>query len=238
MKLNNFFNERLARQVADPGAGGGAAVVTPEAPDLSFIPADYHTDGKPDLAKFTAHYQDVVARDAQAAERLASVPEAYEFATSADLKFDGLDLPEGFSVALAKDDPAIAPLYEQLGGFLKEIGAPASAAAKVSDLIARYEATKYSTVYAAQKAEMASLGTPAQQEARLAAIDRALQARLPAAQADAIRNTISTAAGVQALEALLRPTGHTAPATSPVRPDLDAMTPLQRLQYANTQGKT
>lgn len=234
MKLNNFFNERLTRQVTEPGAGAAP----PEAPDLSFIPADYHTDGKPDLAKFTAHYQDVVARDAQAAERLALVPEAYEFATSADLKFDGLDLPEGFSVALAKDDPAIAPLYEQLGGFLKEIGAPASAATKVSDLIARYEATKYSTAYAAQKAEMAALGTPSQQEARLGAIERALQSRLPTIQADALKAAIGTSAGVQALEALLRPTGHTAPPNSPSRPDMDAMTPMDRLKYANSQTKT
>lgn len=245
MKLNNFFTEKLTRQVADP-ANPAATDPTPQtqdlaAPDLSFIPGDYQTDGKPDIGKFTAHYQDLVARDAQYAERQAQIPESYEFATTADLKFDGLDLPEGFSVELAKDDPAMAPLYEQLGGFLKEIGAPASAAGKVSDMIARYEATKASKFYAAQKAEMAALGTPAQQQARLGAIDRALQSRLPAAQAEAIKaavSAVSTAATVQALEALLRPTGHTAPPNSPSRPDLDAMTPMERLKYANSQTKT
>lgn len=242
MKLNNFFTEKLTRQVADP-ANPAATDPTPQtqdlaAPDLSFIPGDYQTDGKPDIGKFTAHYQDLVARDAQYAERQAQIPQAYEFATTADLKFDGLDLPEGFSVELAKDDPTMAPLYDELGGFLKEIGAPAAAAGKVSDMIARYEATKYSAAYAAKKAEMSALGTPAQQTARLGAIDRALQSRLPAAQADAVKAAISTAAGVQALEALLRPSGHTAPVASPSRPDLDAMSPLERLKHANAQTKT
>lgn len=241
MKPNNFFNDRLTR--APDGAEGGAAVTPVVAataaadtgPDLSFIPADYHTDGKPDVGKFTAHYQDIVARDAQASERLTQVPESYDFTTSPDLKFEGLDLPENFADEMAKDDPAFAPLYEELGGFLKEIGAPAAASTKMADLIARYEAVKSSRTYAARKAEMSALGTQSQADARLAAIQRTLQARLPEDQAEAIQMATLSAAGVKALEALLRPAGHTASIATPARADTENLTPYERLKLANAR---
>lgn len=230
MKLNKFFTDRMTRQAAgDPPSG-----VENPGPDLSFIPADYHTDGQPDLGKFTAHYQDVVARDAQHAERLAQVPEAYEFALTPDLKFEGLDLPDDFEVSLDRENPVLAPLFEELGGFLKEVGAPAGAANKISDIIARYEAVKYSQAYSAQKAEMQALGTPAQAQARLGAIDRVLATRLPADQAAAIKQFTSSAAAVKALEALLRPAGHQAPVTQPGGLDPN-LSPLERLKAANSR---
>ena len=238
MKLNNFFNDRLMRApdgVTPAPAPEPTPTPSPEAVDLSFIPADFQADGKPDISAFSAHYQDLVARDAQAAERAGQIPEAYDFATSEGLKFDGLDLPEGFSVQLAKDDPAMSPLFDELGAFLKEVGAPAAAASKVSDLIARYEAVKYSQAYAANKAEMQALGTPAQQEARLSAVDRALQSRLPADQVTALKAAVTSAAGVKALEALLRPAGHTTPAPQPPKPDTDNMSPMERLRFANSK---
>ncbi len=234
MKLNNFFNDRMTRAPENEG-GGSPAPVEPAAPDFSFIPADYQKDGQPDLAAFGAHYNDLVARDAQMAERAGQIPEAYEFAPSEGLTFDGLDLPEGFSVNLAKDDPAMAPLFDELGAFLKDVGAPASAASKVSDLLARYEAVKYSQAYAANKAEMEALGTPAQQQARLSSIERALQTRLPADQATALKNATLSAAGVKALEVLLRPAGHTTPAAQPTKPDTENMSPMERLRFANSK---
>lgn len=240
MKPNNFFTERLTRQAAgDPPPAPNPTDDPPpaDAPiDLSFIPQDFHTDGKPDVGKFTAHYQDIVARDAQMSERLAQVPEAYDFALSPDLKFEGLDLPDDFTVELAKDDPALAPLFEELGGFLKEVGAPAAAASKVSDLIAKYEAVKFSQSFAARKAELAALGTPVQAQARLAAVERTLQARLPETQASALKAAAMTAEGVKALEALLRPAGHTAPVTQPTKADTENLSPYDRLKYANTRA--
>lgn len=245
MKLNNFFFGKL-NWAPDGTQGGGepaqpvtpapaaAPAAAPEAPDLSFIPADYQVDGKPDLAAFTAHYQDLVARDAQAAERAAALPEAYDFSPSQDLKFDGLDLPEGFTVEMDRENPAYAPLYEELGGLLKELGAPATAATKVSDLLARYSAAQYAQAYAANKAEMAALGTPAQQSARLSAIERAMQTRLPEAQMNALKAATTTAAGVQALEALLRPAGVTMPPSQPSTPDIEGMTAMEKLRLANS----
>ena len=61
MKLNNSWSGKIRWQV--PGEGAPA----PEAdagPDLSFIPTDFVADGKPDLGKFSQHYQDLVAADA------------------------------------------------------------------------------------------------------------------------------------------------------------------------------
>ena len=237
MKLNNFFNDKLTRAPDGspaPGAPEPAATPEPAPADYSFIPGDYLKDGKPDIEGFTAHYQDIVARDAQSAERLAQVPEAYDFKTTEDLKFDGLDLPEGFSVSLS-DDPAFQPLFEEMGALLKELGAPAETSGKAANLIAKYEATKYSQIHAAQKAELSSLGTPAQQQARFAAIERSLQSKLTATQVDAIKASITTAEGVKGLEALLRPTGHQSPAPQPNTPDTEGMSAYDRLKLANSQ---
>lgn len=242
MKLNNFFLEKLNRTPdgspsGNPPANGAGAGGDPGAAalDLSFIPQDYHKDGQPDLPAFSAHYQDLIARDAQMAERLAGVPEAYDFTIPDGLTFEGLDLPEGFRVDLDKDNPLMAPLFEELGGFLKEVGAPAAAAGKISSLIAKYEAAKYSQSNAALKAEMAALGTPAQQQARLGAVDRLLQTRLPQAQAAALKDACYSAEGVKALEALLRPGGHTAPPSQPTKPDTEGLSPLDRLKLANAK---
>lgn len=234
MKLNNFFNDRMTRAPADEG-GGSPAPVEQAAPDFSFIPADYQKDGQPDLAAFSAHYNDLVARDAQAAERAGQIPEAYQFTPSEGLSFDGIELPEGLSIKLATDDPDMSPLFDELGGFLKEIGAPASAASKVSDLLLRYEAVKYSQSYATHKAEMQALGTPAQQDARIRQVVQNLEAKLPADQAEALKKATFSAAGVRALEALLRPAGHTSPAAQPPKPDTSNMSPMERLRFANSR---
>lgn len=247
MKLNNFFYDKMMRAPdGNPAPAGNETPVEPAvepvvepvvepAADYSFLPGDFLKDGKPDVAGFTAHYQDIVARDAQAAERLSQIPEAYDFKPSEGLKFDGLDLPEGFSVNPMTDDPAMQPLFEEMGSLLKDLGAPAESAGKVSDLLAKYEAVKYSQAHAAQKAELSALGTPAQQQARFAAIERSLQSKLPATQVAALQAATTTAEGIKALEALLRPSGHQSPAPQPGGVDTEGMTPYQRLQHANTQ---
>lgn len=234
MKLNNFFNDKLMRAPDGSPAPAAPEPAAPEPADYSFLPGDYLKDGKPDIEGFTAHYQDIVARDAQTAERLAQVPEAYEFKTTEDLKFDGLDLPEGFSVSLS-DDPAMQPLFEEMGALLKDLGAPAETSGKAANLIAKYEAIKYSQIHAAQKAELSSLGTPAQQQARFAAIERSLQSKLPATQVDALKAATTTAEGIKALEALLRPVGHQSPAPQPNTPDTEGMSAYDRLKLANSQ---
>lgn len=235
MKMNSFWT-KLARE-AEGVTGGTPAAVEPApvvetAPDLSFIPADYHTDGKPDLGKFTSHYQELVTADMQRKEALAAVPEAYDFAVPADLKFDGLDLPEGFTVKAMVDDAEIKPLYDELGSVLKEIGAPAGAAGKVAGLLAKYEAIKSSRAFAAAKAEKSALGTPEQADARISAVTRRLDATLPKDQADALKSMTGSAKALQALEKLLGPTG-TTPTPTPAGAGDDNLDPYERLKLAN-----
>lgn len=226
----SFWRE-LTRQVAEQagvapapaGQAADAATAAPEpaaGPDLSFVPSDFHTDGQPDLSKFSAHYQEIVARDAQAAERAKLIPEGdYAFALPEDLKFDGIDVPENFAAQLSLDDPAMKPLFAELSGVLKEIGAPAAAGTKLMGVLAKYEAHRYAEAVTAMKSDLATLGTPMQQDARIGTVGRALETRLPAEQAAALKAMTTSAKAVQALETLLKPgMGTQAPPPAPPPP--------------------
>lgn len=210
MKLNRSWQKEPLWEASGEGAPSPDAAVTPEppaGPDLSFVPETFHVDGKPDLGKFAEHYGALTAAEAARAEAAKSIPEAYEFALPTDLKFEGMDLPEGFTFEMKPDDPVFQPLLAELGGMLKEMGAPADAAPKAAAMIAKYEAAKYSKDYAAAKAEMAILGTPAQAEARLSTVQRLLDARLPKDQAEAVRGLATSAKALMAIETLLHPGG-------------------------------
>ncbi|PZQ99203.1 MAG: hypothetical protein DI533_00400 [Cereibacter sphaeroides] len=188
-------------------------------------------DGKPDVGKFSDHYTGMVAADAQRREREAAVPEKYDFALPADMKFEGMDLPEDFSVNVAE---GFEPLFGELGGVLKELGAPAEAAGKLTGLLARYEAQKASTEFANWKTDMATLGTPEQQSARAKNVQRALQTKLPAAEAEALfSGPRISAAGIRALEKLLSGTNLSTPTTPPPNAADEALTPMERLKRAN-----
>jgi len=229
MKLNNSFNSKINWQAPDLPSGDPAVPVE-TGPDLSFIPADYHVDGKPDVAKFAAHYQETIAEQARTAEQKAAVPEAYEFAIPADLKFEGL--PADYALDLDTSNP----LFGELGDVLKELGAPAEAAGKLTGLLAKYQAGKDAADYAAWQKDMAQLGTADQQAARSQDVLRKLETLLPADQAKALfSGDRISAAGIRALEKLISGRSLTAPAPSPVGPDLSAMTPAQKLDYANAQ---
>ena len=141
MKLNNSFNSKINWQAPDLPSGDPAVPVE-TGPDLSFIPADYHVDGKPDVAKFAAHYQETIAEQARTAEQKAAVPEAYEFAIPADLKFEGL--PADYALELDTADP----LFGELGGSLK-LTTPAEADSHV-----RGESEKWRRIVAARKSEV------------------------------------------------------------------------------------
>jgi hypothetical protein len=234
------FRDKIRWQIpgelagSTPPTAGGEQPAAPSAPetgaDFSFIPQDFHVDGKPDLGKFTAHYQELVATDAQRKQAMADVPQdgAYDFALPPDLKFDGLDLPEGFKVELATDDPAMKPLFDELGSVMKELGLPKAAAGKFTSLLAKYEATKTSQYFAAAKQqeaavkqEMSALGSEAQAIARLQTIERKLQTMLPADQVDALKGATTSAKAVMALEKLLSPSGLSSPVAQPPASKVD-----------------
>jgi hypothetical protein len=158
------------------------------------------------------------------------VPEAYEFAIPADLKFEGL--PADYALELDTADP----LFGELGGVLKELGAPAEAAGKLTSLLARYIAGKDAADHAAWQKDMAQLGTPAQQSARSKDVLRKLETLLPADQADALFSGPRISAdGIRALETLITKRGMSAPPATPQGQDIENLTPMQKLQLANRQ---
>jgi hypothetical protein len=251
MKLNNFLTDKRLRNAPDggtglppdPNAAPPAATPAPAVPassvpgpDLSFIPADYLVDGKPDTTKFSEHYTELVADAARRADRLKEVPTdgVYDYTLPQDFSFGDLELPEGFTVQVS-DDPAIAPLLGELGTILKELDAPKEAGQKIAGLIARYEATKFADMLKAQAEDLKVLGTPAQVQARKDALKRVIDSRVPADLAQAIHLDHASAAQIKVLEALAMPRTAQVPPARPSAVDTEGMSAYDMLKAANAQ---
>lgn len=240
--MKRKWYDKLNRQAPDV-PGGSPDPVTPAAPeptpgpDLSFIPADFHVDGKPDVGKFTANYQELVARDAQRAEAeaaaKAAIPEGdYAFTLPDGFKFEGLDLPEGFTVDLLTEDETMKPLFADLSGFLKANNMPAAAAPQLMGMLAKYQATQFAQTVAAQKAELAKLGTPMQVEARVSTLGRVLDGRLPAEEATAVKAMLSQSpALIKAVERMIGPSNAT-PNPAPPGSNLEGLSGYELLKQA------
>lgn len=201
---------------ADTIPAGDDTIAGGDGPDLSWLPSDFQGDDGPDLNGFKEHYEELAAAQAIAAEANQDVPEdptGYEFAVPEDIDFGELPLPENYSTKLKADDPAMAPLFEELGGMMHELGLPKSATPKLMGLLAKYEATKYSGFYTAGQQQMETLGPTA--NARISNVQRALESKLPAEHAKALSAAVTTADGVRALEKLLAPRGMTTPTPEP-----------------------
>ena len=225
MNPSKWLNERLMRQATGEGTpAADATPVTPAAPvqdaapDLSFIPADFVADGKPDLGKFSEHYKQL----AEAAATKPEVPEAYDFALPSDLKFDIPDLPADFKMALDPESEAMKPLFGELTGILKEVGAPKEAGSKLMGVLAKYEAHRVAAGEAHIKADLAKLGDAAKVSQRQATLSRALETKLPADEAAVLKEMIGFSGGaIRALERLIStPTTTATPA--PVIPSVEA----------------
>ena len=215
------WNKKPLWQASGEGSPAPEQNPAPEpGPDLSFLPADYVKDGKPDLEGFKAHYAQVVEK----AGKVKEAPEAYEFALPADMKFDGMDLPEGFKVDLDPANEAFAPLFTEFGDFLKGIGAPKEAASQALGLVAKYEAMKEAANYAAFKADVAALGGEAKFTERFNNIKRAAESGLPADQVEGLLSggRISEK-GFKAIETLLSAPSLSAPAPQPPEKNSDPL---------------
>lgn len=252
MKLTNFFFDRMTREAPGAASPGGdpanpdPAAAPPDAPssqapaaaDLSFIPADYVVDGKPDVSKFMDRFNALVADDAKRAEAAANVPAdgVYAFDLPADFKLpDDLEVPEGFEVKAELE--RFKPLYDELGGILKELGAPKEAAGKLSGLLARYEAQKAIDDMKAWQADMSTLGTPEQQAARAKEVLRKLETKLPKADVEALfSGPRVSATGIKALEKLLSTQGFQDPPPPPPGADTENLSPMERLKRANAKA--
>lgn len=241
MKVNNYWAEsRIYRNA--PDAPGGAPEADPpveqtEAPDpLAWVPETFRTDDAVDTDGFLARFQELEAEAASRQEQIGAVPESpdgYEIGIPEDIDFGDMELPEGFKFELS-DDPAIEPILNELKATLHKHQLPPTAAGEFMGVLAKYEASRVAQGLSAAKAEMDTLGSAAQ--SRISNIARKLDASLPADQASALKAATTTAAGVKALEAIFRPRSMAAPASQPATPDLEAMTPRQRLDYANSSA--
>lgn len=221
MKPSDFWSNKVRWQApGEPAAAPPAPEAAPAAPepapvadaiDLSFVPADFVKDGKPDLEAFKAHYADLT--------KAPDLPDAYDYSLPADLKFEGL--PEGMTIEIDTKDPVMAPLFEDLTGILKGMKAPAAAAQQVTGLLAKYEAAKLSQAFADQQKEMDALGPQA--TARIEAVTRAMQVALPADQVAALQGVTKSAAALQAMEKLLGPRALLSPTPNPATTPEDAL---------------
>lgn len=217
-----------------PGAEPDPAPVEPTAPDYSFLPEAYRGDDGPDVDGFKTHYDDLIAEKAIRDEAMAGVPEdakGYEFAAPTEVDYGDLDLPEGFAIELRPEDPTMAPLFEELGGMLHDLKAPAEATGKFMQMLAKYEAAKYAPMHAAGKAEMEALGTAA--EARITKVNHAIDTRLSADEATALKAATTTANGVRALEKLLLGKQMQAPTPTPAEGEADVLAS----RYKNSTAK-
>lgn len=242
MNMRNLLSKRMVWQLPGEPAGGALAEDAPAVipadapgdtsgdtadtgPDLSFIPEEFHTDGKPDLTKFKEHYA--------AVSKKPELPESYEYSVPEDINFQELGLPEGMTLDFKLDDPAVAPVLAELSATLKELGAPAEFGAKIGGLITRYEARKLAGLIEAQKAEFSGLGTPEQANQRISNVVRSMESILPADQVEALQGATKSAKAMMALEKLLGPRNLAAPAALPDGGDVDPLA----ARYPNSRTK-
>lgn len=218
-------------QGTDPPAGQEAAA--PPAHDFAaWVPPTYLKDGQPDFAAFSAHYSELAAEAARRAEA-PQPPETYAFDLPEGMTFEGL--PPDTTIQIGVDDPAFAPLFEELGTFAKGLGLPQEAVTGMMGLLGKYEASRTAAAYAAHQADVATLGpTPAARQARIAAVSDKIAKAVPdAKQAAALKAAVQTADGVKALETLFsRSLGPTVPASQPPAANLAGLTGSRLLAAA------
>lgn len=240
MKLNMLT--ALSKKPAwnAPESGGGAnpdpTPEPPAAPDFSFVPEEFKTDDGYDGTKFRERYDELASFKAQTDERLSGVPEdatGYDFAFPEKIDYGDISLPEGFTLQPLADDDDFKPLFEEFGGFLHKIGAPAGASKDAMALIAKYEAMQFSKMFNAGKAEIESLKNGKE---RIATVQRAIESRLPEAQAKALMATISSADGIRAMEQLLTPKGPKSATPQPAAGEMDGLSGYELLKRARASN--
>lgn len=238
MKLNTFWQKLNLNAPDNPGgapdAGNPPPVDPPadqpanDAPDFGWLPEEYRKDGATDLDGFKAHYEELIADKARRDEEAGQVPEKYDFALPEDFDL-GVELPEGVKIELDTDNA----LFADFGTLLKENGIPQSVAGGLVGLLAKYQAQQYAELHSAATKEFETLGaTDSARNARVSTVQRALETRLPKDQAEALMGAATSAAGVKALEAILKPRGAT-PTPAPGGANLDGLSPYEKLKAAN-----
>jgi hypothetical protein len=194
--------------------------------DLSWIGQDYHTDGRPDLGRFREHYENLLAEDARRRELPAAPQDGkYDLSIPAGLDLGDVKLPEGQAIELRADDPAYAPVFEELQAFMHRNGMTQETASGLIGLLAKYQATQSVQETNALAAEHEKLGpTPAAREARVNTLRRSLLNVLPEQEASELMGTVRSYSALRAIERLIA--RNTGPMAAPPQPQKQALAGL------------
>lgn len=217
------WNKRPLREAENEGSGGGTPPpegAAPEgspgpddggAPDYSFLPEAYRSDGGPDLDGFKGYLDSLEAAKAQYDERAGTIPEdpdGYEFALP-EIDFKEMGLPEEFALELNPEDEDLGPLLKEFGSVLHKNGVPKDAAKEFLGVLGKYEALSHLRGIKEAEAHMAkqreALGPKA--DARIAEVRRLMEARLPADEAKELMGATLSANALKGLEKLMSPRG-------------------------------
>jgi hypothetical protein len=220
------------------------AAAAPTRPD--YIP-EAHWDPTAnkvrDEAALSAHFNQILARDAAAQSKALALPanaESYKVELPADFK-----APEGVTFAFNDADPLLA----QARTLAHELGIPQEGFSKLLGLYAGTQVQTQQQVVAAKNAEVAKLG--ASGPARIDALDTFFKAYLGEAEGKQLLSRAFTASDVQILEKMVgkisgqgassfKRNGGEPPqqAGKVSQEEYDRMTPGQRWDYSRSHDQS
>ena len=230
-----------------------------DTPDLSFIPDDFKgEDGAYDLAGYAAHVDGLTSYKQTAEEATAALPQSadgYVFGVADDFAFpDGFDASQFPQPVLGEDgkpkvgadgqpetrdllpadlidpeDPDIPVLQE----LMLANGAKPEMMAGLAGIMVQRELRQMAEAGEAAAAEKKALGPDA--ENRLSVVTRSVQGALPAAEAKAILDGITTADGLRAIEKLVGRSSRPPAPAQKSGADLDSMSPREMIQLGLKQ---
>lgn len=206
----------------------------------TFVPEAFKgDDGKYDVTKFRASYDELAAFKGQDDDRKSLLPKEpgeYAFALPENHAWpDGFDPAKmttkdeqgnevqfDVSKLIDADDPDI-PLLQAV---LHEIGAPKEAMGRIASIVANREMRAILQAMDVAENEKKALGPQA--DSRIKTVEHSLKARMPAEQAKALLDGITTADTLRGIEALLKGTARPTP-PAPQRVDMSELSPRERI---------
>jgi hypothetical protein len=240
----NWQTRRMMLEAPVEGAGGGDEGDTIDLG--SFVPETFKgEDGKYDTVKFREQFDTMTAAQQQAQERLDALPKsADEYAFSLP---EGHALPEGLDLTalatkdeqgndvpfdvnsiIAADDPDVKVLQELMHSVTTGETDPKAAMQKMAGLMVNRELGQIKKAMDTAKEEAKALG-PDGGKARIETLKREAAARLPAEQASALMDSLTSANSIRAVEALIKKSAITPGAGGNGAPDYSAMSPDERI---------
>ena len=228
---------------ADPGNDSGTGAI-----DLgAFVPESFKgEDGAYDTAGFRARFDELTAAQQQAEERKASLPkspdeyawalpegftppEGLDLSALATKNEKGEDVPFDPASMLNADDPDVKALQAVMHGIAQGEASPQEAMQKMAAIMVGREMRQTKDLMAAAAEEAKALGADGG-KARIETIKRSVSALVPAEQATALLDGLTTANAVRAVEALIKKSAIPPNAQGGTAPDFSSMSPAERVR--------